>query len=63
MAVCVFGETMGTQGRGRSVGGIAIVTLVVKNALVALHVHFEAFFTLELLSTFHTNKILFVCVP
>jgi len=59
----MFGKTMGIQGGGRGIGSIAFITLVVKNALMTLHVHFEASFTFELLSTFHTDKVLFICVP
>ena len=59
----MFGQTMSIQGRSRSIGSIAFVTLVVKDALMSLHVHLEASFTFELLSTFHTDKVLFICVP
>ena len=59
----MFGETMSIQGGSRSISSIAFVTLVVKDALVSLHVHLEASFTFKLLSTFHADKVLFICVP
>ena len=59
----MFGETMSIQGGSRSISSSAFVTLVVKDALMSLHVHLEASFAFELLSTFHADKVLFICVP
>ena len=59
----MFGKAMSIQGGSRSISSITFITLVVKNALVTFHVHLEASFTFELLSTFHTDKVLFICVP